>query len=285
MFIKDPTKMYVMPITFGPAFGPRQNMEGERYLKEYPRDVTNHTIVYESDGKEIEKYLPPNTTLDAPYVIINHRANRNLSWLAGRGYNLISVRVPATYHGKESDTKGYYMLAIWENVFDPILFGREQLGYCKLYAEIDDVEEYKEGLWHSAAFDWGFNFIELEFNKKEDAPCHDELEELLYDPERKGDMNYRYVPRTGNGFTEVEAEYMTLTPKKASYPEGTRSFPAPEVRYCDGICAWHMPRWEQTPTQYRIFAALADLPIKRFLGASWNTAQSLSDTFNQEILR
>lgn len=285
-FQMDRQKMYVMPIQFGPCLGPRQNSEGKRYLYEYPRTVVNHTLVYESVSEAIEPFLPPRVTLDSPYVIINHRMNRNLSWLAGHGYNLISVRVPATFHGEEEQAKGYFMLSIWENETDPIIFGREQLGYCKTFADISDVSEPdNEGCTRASADSWGFRFLELEFQWNQGTPAQKELHDLMYDPTRQGDMNYKYIPQTGDGFTGCDAAYMTLTPKVTSYPEDVQTFPSPEIVYGSGTLVWHRPRWEDMPTQFRIVQGLESLPVKRFLGAYRTTAQSLNDSFDQRIVR
>lgn len=284
-FRMDRSKMHIMPVQFGPCLGPRQNREGCRYLYEYPRDVVNHTWVYESEASAIDPFLPERLTLDSPHVIINHRMNRNLSWLAGRGYNLISVRVPATFHGVQEDVKGFFMLAIWENEPDPIIFGREQLGYCKTFANISDLEETKSGCVHAEASSWGFPFLELDAELAAKAPDQEELCRIMLDPGRTGDFNYKYIPKTGDGFLECDVEYMTLTPKVTTYPEGVPSFPPPELSYCDGQIAWHRPMWEDMPTQFRIVQCLESLPIYRVLGVIKSTSKSLNDSFDQRIIR
>lgn len=59
--------------------------------------------------------------------------------LAGHGYNVTTFNVPVTYCGTNDEIKGQYQLAIWENHADPIICGREQLGYSKIYADITDI--------------------------------------------------------------------------------------------------------------------------------------------------
>lgn len=285
-FQMDRSKMHIMPIYFGPCLGPRQNQNGERYLYDYPREVTNHTLVYESEASLLQSLLPPCVTLDSPHVIINHRMNRNLSWLAGHGYNLVSVRVPVTFHGREETVKAFFMLAIWENEADPIIFGREQLGYCKTYAEIEDMTADESGCRaHAEASSWGFRFLEMDFDLTAAAPCQDELHGILYDGQRAGDLNYKYIPKTGGGFLESDAEYMTLTPKVTEYPKDVPTFPAPETVYCAGSLKWHRPRWEDMPTQFRIVQGLDDLPVLKVLGAVKTTVQSLNDSFSQRIVK
>lgn len=143
-----------------------------------------------------------------------------------------------------------------------------------------------EGCTRASADSWGFRFLELEFQWDRGTPAQKELQALMYDPARQGDMNYKYIPQTGDGFTGCDVEYMTLTPKVTSYPEDVQTFPPPpEPVYGSGTIVWHRPCWEDMPTQFRIVQGLESLPIKRFLGAYRTTAQSLNDSFDQRILR
>lgn len=87
-----------------------------------------------------------------------------------------------------------------------------------------------EGCTRASADSWGFRFLELEFQWDRGTPAQKELQALMYDPARQGDMNYKYIPQTGDGFTGCDVEYMTLTPKVTSYPEDVQTFSPPGAR-------------------------------------------------------
>ena len=94
--------------------------------------------------------------------------------LAGHGYNVTTFNVPVTYCGTNDEIKGQYQLAIWENHADPIICGREQLGYSKIYADITDICEEEDGTY-AALSSWNFEFLKLHF-KMDEKP--DDLSEM-----------------------------------------------------------------------------------------------------------
>lgn len=96
--------------------------------------------------------------------------------LAGHGYNVTTFNVPVTYCGTNDEIKGQYQLAIWENHADPIICGREQLGYSKIYADITDICEEEDGTY-AALSSWNFEFLKLHF-KMDEKP--DDLSDFLH---------------------------------------------------------------------------------------------------------
>ena len=63
-----------------------------------------------------------------------------IAWLAGRSYNTFGVYIPATHCGNVR-TDGSFNAVLWENLTDPILTGRDELGIPKIYAEIPPLAE------------------------------------------------------------------------------------------------------------------------------------------------
>ena len=51
----------------------------------------------------------------------------------------------------------------------------------------------------------------------------EELKRVLNNPDSQGIMHYKYIPRTGGGFTQADAEYVCLNPKAAKLPDDVRS--------------------------------------------------------------
>ena len=63
---------------------------------------------------------------------------KEIEWLAGRGYNTMGVTFPVHYEGKKDRAAGPLLTVLWENLTDPILTGREQLGFSKIYCELPE---------------------------------------------------------------------------------------------------------------------------------------------------
>ncbi|MDK1023530.1 MAG: hypothetical protein QGD92_04780 [Gammaproteobacteria bacterium] len=54
--------------------------------------------------------------------------NREIEWLAGHSYIIVSVNAPVIFNGKDDQLTGGHPLVLWENFTDPILTGRENEG-------------------------------------------------------------------------------------------------------------------------------------------------------------
>jgi len=63
---------------------------------------------------------------------------KEIEWLAGRGYNILGVTFPAVFKGKEDTARGPFLTVLWENLADPIITGREELGFSKIYCELPE---------------------------------------------------------------------------------------------------------------------------------------------------
>jgi len=277
-------KMYMMPVHFGPAVTPRNNINNERFIYDQPTTITNHTLVYESDPTQLEKLLPPGFTLTAPYVVVNMNMLRNLAWLAGNGYNLVGVAIPAEYKGQEEKINGRLLMVMWENHADPILTGREQLGYSKIFCDISDIATYNN-ISRTKMSSWGFQFCEMTFDKNQEPENLDELKSVLNNPKSDGIMHYKYFPRTGDGFSKADVQYVCLNPSNAKLPDDVKKYPVNDPVYCKGTIEWRIPTWEQMPTQHRVVEGLGGLEIKRYVGAVATTNYSLGDLYSQRIIK
>jgi hypothetical protein len=132
-------KLYRMPTHFGPAPGPRQIPDGARAdPSNSPRKVLV-AASFLTEGSALEQHLPAGFALTAePVVTVEFHYMTNIDWLAGRGYTMIHVWWPATFNGRQDSATGRFLAVMWENLPDPIISGREEIGHPKLYAEIPD---------------------------------------------------------------------------------------------------------------------------------------------------
>jgi hypothetical protein len=124
--------------------------------------TTTLSVSFLTHRANLEALLPPRCELfEDPIVTVSAQNLKNLWWLAGRGYNILSVTFRATYHGDEEQLTGNFMPVLWESLADPILTGRDELGFPKLWAEMQDID--RNGTSASASAAWlGFKFAELD---------------------------------------------------------------------------------------------------------------------------
>ena len=83
-----------------------------------------------------------------------------IEWLAGRGYNTLGVSFPAIFNGERDRAKGGFLTVLWENLCDPILTGREQLGFSKIYCELPEPTVLR-GETHFIASWLGLKFLDM----------------------------------------------------------------------------------------------------------------------------
>ncbi len=284
MFRFEDGRMYQMPVHFGPCCGPRSGPDGQRLFALGPQESTQHILVYETDPAALERVLPEGFSVRQPYVIVTHKMHRNLPWLAGHGYNVTTFNTPVTYQGREETIHGQYQLAIWENHADPIICGREQLGYAKIFADIEDIHTCR-GLSRASLSSWGFRFVELEFDSARAPEDPELLQSILFDPENEGLLHYKYVPHTGDGFSAADVSYVTLSPKQYPLPEDLPPLPPQDRSWCSGSLTWHVPSWEDMPTQYHVVRGMASLPVVRYVGATRVWLKHWNDVYDQRPVR
>ncbi len=84
MFKLDPNERYMMPAHFGPR------TIHEKASRWY-RDVTIMAVSYITDRDKLAAYLPdPYEVAEEAVVSVVYACNKNIDWLAGRGYNLVA---------------------------------------------------------------------------------------------------------------------------------------------------------------------------------------------------
>ncbi len=248
-------RIYRMPTHFGPAPGPRQLPDGVTTdPKRSPRRLSV-AARFLTDSAALERHLPEGFVLAAePVVTVEFHFMTEIDWLAGRGYTMINVGWPVTFAGRRDRATGWFLAVVWENLADPIITGRGETGYPKLYAEIAEPRLW-DGAQTCAAGWMGFRFLELTVSDLRDAPA----------PPIKaasdGMLMLKYIPRTGT-WGEAELQQVTLTP--AADPDRTIE------RQQTGVSTvrFHHAAWSDLPTMYHIVNALAELPVIESRGGS-----------------
>lgn len=276
----QPGRMYMMPTHFGPAAGPRQGPDGRRFDGvESPR-TTSYSVSFLTRPEQLEVLLPVGFRLYGdPVVTVTVSYMTEIEWLAGRGYNTVGVSFPAEYRGKRDRALGPFLAVLWENLTDPILTGREQLGFSKIYCAIPPPDVLNDETRCTA--DWlGFRFMEMNLSELETQPVTEAEAPVAEteDADLTGTLHYKYVPRTGE-WSEADAEYAVMTPFTTPNRRVTAQ------RTGRGSVRFHRAEWRDLPTQYHIVNAFADLEQIDFLSARIVETVGGKDLSDQRILR
>tara|TARA_B100001029_G_C15061339_1_gene458763 strand:- start:3749 stop:4597 length:849 start_codon:yes stop_codon:yes gene_type:complete len=273
-------KIYRMPTHFGPSLGPRQGPDGRKFeCKDNPK-VKSVSVSFLTNPDQLQSFLPSNFTLyNDPIVTVTASYIKEIEWLAGRGYNTLGVSFPVEFNGEKDKARGNFLLVLWENLTDPILTGREELGFSKIYCKLPDPKVYKDKISCTASW-MDFNFMNLEVNKisSGDAPSNKPKTDDDY---LKGMLHYKYIPKTGgspNKWGEKDISYAVLT------PEETPNKVTKSILHGEGEVNFIKARWEDMPTQYTIVNAFADLEKIKYLDASITETVGMKDISDQRIL-
>jgi hypothetical protein len=273
----QPDRMYRMPTHFGPRTGPRQGPDGRKFENADTPKATSIAVSFLTGRDRLEALLPERFELAGePVVTVEATYLTEIEWLAGRGYNVLGVTFPAAFHGDQDHVTGSFLTVLWENLADPIITGREELGYAKIYCELPPPVVLR-GETHVTASWLGFRFLDLKVgNLRQQSP--EEIERLVRARTGDGTLHYKYVPRTGEWGT-ADVSYATLTP--AATPHRVIL----ERWVGEGSVQFHRARWEDMPTQYNIVNTFCDLEIKEVRGASITKTVGSKDLSDQRILR
>ena len=267
-------RFYRMPTHFGPSLGPRQGLDGRRYdCLQTSRDVSIQAT-FEARTSELEKLLPPGFSLRELNVIsLSFTYSKDIEWLAGRGYNTFGVSVPVTYRGQQNTVDGDLLLVLWENMADPIITGREDLGFSKVFCELPEPQFIGNDVICRASWD-GCQFASLQLSDLKEVAMQDFPEA----PPSDGILHYKYIPKT-SAPGEADTEYAVLTP--ADWPNVTID------RAMLAKCAtaqFRKSTWEELPTLVHIVNALSELSLGNCVEATLVKSHGGKDLSDQQIL-
>lgn len=260
-----------MPAMFGATSGPRQVPHASvRYdpassplrLSAYAR--------FRTDATAIAQMLPPRFTLRGEALLaIEFSYLSEIDWLAGRGYNMLSVRVPVRFASPEGLIDGWFQPVIWENMAEPILSGREELGWNKIFAELPPARRLGESHVFDAGWQ-GFRFLRLTLSDL--TP-----QEPVLGP-GEAVFHHKYIPATQD-WGEADVDYITMTP-----PGGSKATVLSHQK-AQAMLQLNSPRWEDMPTQHHVVQALATVPLGELHSAGLYTTRGGKDLSDQRRFR
>ncbi len=247
MFTVDPGASYMMPAHFGPRY------TGAKTSGWY-RDVTVIAVSYRTDRDKLAALLPNGFQLaDEAVVTVYYACNKNIDWLAGRGYNMVGVNAAAVFEGAGEQLVGNYALVIWENLTDPILVGREVQGIPKIYADIPE-HTVEDGTWRCNASHFGHSIVEISAKNLSEVPPDEVATAEREATGRNHPLTWRFLPAAG-GYGPPSINEAVTFPSENIYEN---------VFIGEGVVSWQSLTWEQNPTQYHIVNTLRDLPVLEY---------------------
>ena len=273
-------RVYEMPVFFGPSPDGKNPDECGVYRLAKPADVEAATVMFETDAAMLEAFLPEGFSLRAPVLSVATCEFGTLGNFAGNTYYLINISVPVRFDGQRDHVAGDLVLAMYENHCDPILGGRDLMGYAKVYAEIPRFA--KDGRHvRTQASDWGFKFLDVELDLAGKAEDPELMSQLA--AESEGKFNWKYIqatPELGHAYHEAgaDASYPTFNPKELRLPEDYPfELKRPQTVVCSGSVGFHAHEAWQMPMYWHIPKALAALPVKRWVGAQFTCYNDPTD--------
>lgn len=270
-----------MPLGFGPFPGPRQTAQGDKVSGWDKAKSTTYTVVFRAPTNQLQDLLPSPCFQIEPSkdnaglatASISFTRLENLPWLAGRGYSLCGLYIHnVVCHGRDDVVRGKYLSVMFENRPDPIISGREELGYAKLFSSLDENENDQN---FSLLIGWeGTVFGEVAINSfSQDVPSdptllsHLQLENILH---------YKYIPRTGSP-GEADVEYPTMTPPA---PAGSSEIET-QLFSLSATLKFSPHNFQSLPTLHHITKKLAEIEPIEILGAGKVTAKGADDISSQ----
>jgi hypothetical protein len=278
--------LWRMPTAFGPMPGPRQDYQGR------PRDgskakFTTASIKFKTSRTLLQNLLPSEKLQFAAadtiaYATFAVTQLDNLEWLGGRGYSHFGLYIHGVQYTKaDGETViGTYLLVLFENLADPILSGREELGFPKLFAELDVKKG--DGEWTLEAGWMSSKFCNMRLSGLQKPPATNSDPPTLSPPlpRDQGLLIHKYIPATGSvGSKErgqSDAEYTVFLPSEEDANTVERKVER-TLKATSAEISFDALDWKAFPTLHHIVERLKEIPVYEVVEAKLIEGNGVSD--------
>lgn len=270
-----------MPVAFGPYPGPRQDVGGAArdwstatFSTVSVKFRTSRTLLQNLFPTPAFRFASADTNCFATFAVCSLG---NLAWLGGNGYRFFGLYV----HGVEytgpsgAKVKGTYLPVLFENLADPIVSGREELGMPKVFCSLDVVRVADS--WRLTAGWMGNNFLDLSLEGlAEGSEGSARGTPVPSEGKEDGLLFYKYVPKTGKEERgRAEVEYAGIVPNEAEEKaprkvDRTLVAQRAEIRF-EALEA------QRLPTLHHIVERLAEIPVYEIVEAKVVEGLGMSD--------
>lgn len=261
---KCPDLYLRMPLSFGPAPGPRQDIWGNSRFSLNQTFVTA-SIKFKTSATFLKNLFPTESFSfesagTVAYASFSTTTLGNMTWLGGGGYNHFGLYIHGVQYTKRDGTTitGTYMPLLFESLADPIVSGREELGMPKVYCQIDIHRRKKS--YHMQASWQGAKFCD--FSLQDLTKSESTLETGTIGGETDyGILVYRYIPAVGRNMRgKSDCEYAIVVPHEDEAKIVPAKVKAVE-RTTKAAVSFNKLDWNALPTLYHIVSVLTDIPI------------------------
>ncbi|KAK5105815.1 hypothetical protein LTR62_002118 [Meristemomyces frigidus] len=280
---QDLTRRFRNPLGFGPAPGPRQplglkpnstKVQSRRHKA--PETSTTYSIKFKTSRTYLQNLLPPGFAFTSPGTVcsasISCTTLHGMTWLGGGGYSHLGLYLHGVDYTKQDGSKvfGTFLPVLFENLADPIITGRDELGMPKLFANIEVAAQGEEGEGCKISLSWrgvAFGNFEISGLNKEEPAVASGSPPLPHrgpgpppPPPETGRFHYRYVPAVGEP-GKADAEYPVYIPNPATdQSTGNAATPKNSMVSKTATFAFEARDWESLPTLHNIAGWLAEMP-------------------------
>ncbi|KAF2162584.1 hypothetical protein M409DRAFT_69143 [Zasmidium cellare ATCC 36951] len=267
-----PNKYWRMPIAFGPMPGPRQNHLGHPRSGEQST-FTTASIRFKTSRTALQNLFPPDRSgyrFTSPgtmaYASFSQTTLNGMEWLGGSGYNHLGLYTHGVEYTSASGktVRGTYLPILFENLADPIVSGREELGMPKLYSGID-IFQRGEGSYHIRTSWQGAVWGHFHLTGLESVDPQQTAGSIGGEAD-DGIIVHRYMPSVGkeNKGVKSEADFACFDPFAEAEPKPrvTAVWTASQAKFeINGL------DWKSLPTLNHVVSRLEELPVYEVVGA------------------
>jgi acetoacetate decarboxylase len=280
-----------MPTSFGPMPGPRQDFHGR------PRDgskssfkttsikiKTSRTVLQHLLPTEKLKFASQDRVVHATFAVTQLE---NLDWLGGRGYTHFGLYLHGVQYTKDDGTTliGTYLPILFENLTDPILSGREELGFPKLFADLDIQSE--GDTWTLNASWMSSKFCSITLSSVKESSCNgDAISEGSVASQDEGLFVQKHIPATGhqsNKEEQTDVSYTTFLSNDEDAKSVERNY-LKVSKTSDASIKFDALDWQALPTLHHIVDRLQEIPIYEVVEAKIVEGTGVSDVRTAERL-
>jgi acetoacetate decarboxylase len=208
--------------------------------------VTAISVGFTTDADALADLLPHHyRPIEKPVVRVSYMQYSGIDYLAGRGYNVVSVNVPVVL-SSDPTVSGPFNIVVWESLSHAVTLGRELQGYAKVYAEIPDRIATTRGFRFECS-EFGTTLVTgeagdgVQFGPEALARL-DALSSDAYS------LGWKYIPGVG---AHPDCDYPTRMRNPIKYDAAWAA--TGTVTFCDIT-------WDQAPISSRIVQRLRSLP-------------------------
>ncbi|KAK2736756.1 hypothetical protein FQN55_001518 [Onygenales sp. PD_40] len=299
----NPKLCWRMPLSFGPATGPRQDSAG-RFRDSYSCTSVTASIKFKTSRTLLQNMLPtPEFAFRSPstiaYATVSCTTLSDLDWLGGGGYSHLGLYLHGVQYTQQdgSVVNGSYLAVLFEDLADPIITGRDELGMPKVFSTIN-IDRQKEKL--QVSLEWrGAKFGEFEWEELEQVitPSSDAADGGAAGPHNDsafipgintsklvddGILTYRYIPAIGDP-GKAESEYAVFIPNN----KGVSTAPPPQEtvsRVAKGRISFNPHDWNALPTLHNVASRLAEMPVYKIEEAKVVESRGIVDALRPQRL-